>query len=177
MNVAWDSLLANLMINELGISLMSLSLLNVVRQPDFTFGTCLPGARFLFCWRQPPSPSSSLPHLPRRGSYGVLVLLCNVLHMAAGRGAKLPELNGVFVQHHHPRREKEVHNGCLKRGCQDVGGGPAPAHPSRQLLPARRPSTNNLLWEEVSAYSVRADSVYSILSEKLQNYFTKDLWC
>lgn len=40
-----------------------------------------------------------------------------------------------------------------------------PARPTRQLLPARRPSTNNQLWEEVSVCSVRVYSVYPILSE------------
>lgn len=56
---------------------MSLSLLNTLWQLDFTSDTCLPGG----------VPFLLTP--PCRGSYDALVLLCNVLHMAAGPGSKL----------------------------------------------------------------------------------------
>lgn len=123
-------------------------------QLDFTSNTCLlGGVPFLLtppCW----------------GSYDALVLLCNVLHMAPGQGAKL-RVEWCFCSTWIIPEESKRAHGCLKQGCQDVCGGPTPAHPTRQLLPAWRPSTNNLLWEEVSVCSVRVYSVYPVKASKL----------
>lgn len=163
MNVVCKSPLATLCLMTIswsinfppGILSMSLSLLNAVWQLDFTSDTCLPGeVPFLMmppCW----------------GSYDALVLLCNVLHVAAGQGSKLLSWM-VFLFNIIIPEESEREHGCLKQGCQDVRGGPTPAHPTRQLLPARRPSTNNLLWEEMSVCSVRAYCVYPIPSERFK---------
>lgn len=97
----------------------------------------------------------------------MMFLCCFVMFCIWLRGA-VPnsELNGVFVQRGSSPEERKRAHGCLKQACQDVRGGPVPAHPTRQLLPASRPSTNNLLWEEVSVCSDRVYSVCPILSER-----------
>lgn len=114
-----------------------------------------------------------LPTQPYWGSCDALVLLCNVLHMASGRGSKL-RVEWCFCSTWIIPEESKLVHGSLKQGCQDVRGGPKPAHPTRQLLPARHPSTNNLLWEEVSVCSARVYSVYLILSESYSKLLYKE---
>lgn len=86
-------------------------------------------------------------------SYDALVLLCNVLHMAPGQGSKL-WVEWCFCSTRIIPEDDKHALGCLERGCQDVRQGPMPAHPTRQLPPARRPSRNNLRWAELSVWSV-----------------------
>lgn len=100
---------------------------------------------FLFCWRPPVEDHMTL--------LCCFVMFCIWLQ---GKGPN-SELNGVSVL--HGSSPSEHAHGCFKEGCQEVCGGPTLAHPTRQLLPYRRPSTNNLLWEEVSVCSVGVCSI------------------
>lgn len=107
-------------------------------------------------------------------SYDALVLLCNVLHMAPGQGSKL-WVEWCFCSTRIIPEDNKHALGCLERGCQDVRQGPMPAHPTRQLLPARRPSRNNLRWAELSVWSVtyfRAGSKVSKIRDA--NWWQRD---
>lgn len=73
--------------------------------------------------------------------------------MAPGQGSKL-WVEWCFCSTRIIPEDDKHALGCLERGCQDVRQGPMPAHPTRQLLPARRPSRNNLRWAELSVWSV-----------------------
>lgn len=100
-----------------------------------------------------------LQTFPSCGSYDALVLLRNVLHMAAGRGSKLGVEWCFCSTWIIPESSKRVLSGTGLSRC------PRRAHASApHWAAAACPSTNNLLWEEVSVLPLRVYFLQRILT-------------